>query len=172
MMIRITTIIVMIISPVAQVEKYKQQHTKTCINATPCAAISSPRAEERALSYLPLSHVAGFMVDIVTPVVVTARSPAWSVIFFARANDLKERRGADELLRLVRLMPTRTPHDKHHGAHDMHSLRSLGGLVQGTAKMHEIPSGGGCKMGGGLASAVSPLGTAPAKVFVNLTPTR
>ena len=30
--------------------------------------------EERILSYLPLSHVAGLMVDIICPIVVTART--------------------------------------------------------------------------------------------------
>lgn len=45
--------------------------------------------QERLLSYLPLSHVAGMMVDIVGPVVSTATNPAWTTVYFARPNDLK-----------------------------------------------------------------------------------
>jgi long-chain-fatty-acid--CoA ligase ACSBG len=47
--------------------------------------------EERALSYLPLSHVAGMMVDIVCPLVATATSPGGGYItmYFARPYDLK-----------------------------------------------------------------------------------
>lgn len=44
--------------------------------------------QERALSYLPLSHVAGMMVDIVMPV-VASNGPSWVTIFFARNYDLK-----------------------------------------------------------------------------------
>lgn len=44
---------------------------------------------ERILSYLPLSHVAGMMVDIVCPLVAAARSKSWVTVFFARAYDLK-----------------------------------------------------------------------------------
>jgi long-chain-fatty-acid--CoA ligase ACSBG len=45
--------------------------------------------QERYLSYLPLSHVAGMMVDIVGPVILTANSSAWSTGYFARPYDLK-----------------------------------------------------------------------------------
>merc|ERR1719386_37665 len=45
--------------------------------------------QERFLSYLPLSHVAGMMVDIVCPVVTAAVTPAWSTAYFARPYDLK-----------------------------------------------------------------------------------
>jgi long-chain-fatty-acid--CoA ligase ACSBG len=46
--------------------------------------------EERILSYLPLSHVAGMMVDIVMPAVATNLGPAWMIAHFARAYDLKK----------------------------------------------------------------------------------
>jgi len=46
-------------------------------------------SNERLVSYLPLSHVAGMMVDIVTPVVVSATQPAAVTIHFARPYDLK-----------------------------------------------------------------------------------
>eukprot|EP00927_Polykrikos_kofoidii_P053339 TRINITY_DN4773_c0_g1_i4.p1 TRINITY_DN4773_c0_g1~~TRINITY_DN4773_c0_g1_i4.p1 ORF type:complete len:778 (+),score=97.53 TRINITY_DN4773_c0_g1_i4:203-2335(+) len=43
----------------------------------------------RILSYLPLSHVAGLMVDIVTPLVLSARYKTYETVFFARSYDLK-----------------------------------------------------------------------------------
>lgn len=45
--------------------------------------------QERILSYLPLSHVAGMMVDIVGPVNMTATTSAWMTVYFARNYDLK-----------------------------------------------------------------------------------
>merc|ERR1719265_592246 len=51
--------------------------------------IGSTAQQERFLSYLPLSHVAGMMVDIVCPVVTTATSEAWTTAYFARPYDLK-----------------------------------------------------------------------------------
>eukprot|EP00930_Biecheleria_cincta_P042419 TRINITY_DN29195_c0_g1_i1.p1 TRINITY_DN29195_c0_g1~~TRINITY_DN29195_c0_g1_i1.p1 ORF type:complete len:1198 (-),score=177.89 TRINITY_DN29195_c0_g1_i1:176-3691(-) len=46
--------------------------------------------QERSISYLPLSHIAGFALDIVLPMFVTAmRKGFWSV-YCARPYDLKE----------------------------------------------------------------------------------
>lgn len=45
--------------------------------------------EERLMSYLPLSHVAGMMVDIVTPITMAALAPARTAVFFGRQYDLK-----------------------------------------------------------------------------------
>lgn len=44
--------------------------------------------QERIVSYLPLSHVAGMMVDIVMPCVVST-GEGWCTTFFARPYDLK-----------------------------------------------------------------------------------
>lgn len=44
---------------------------------------------ERVLSYLPLSHVAGLLVDIISPIVSTARTPSWIEVSFARPYDLR-----------------------------------------------------------------------------------
>merc|ERR1711988_1433561 len=44
---------------------------------------------ERLVSYLPLSHVAGFMVDVVCTVVFTACFPTHCTLYFARPYDLK-----------------------------------------------------------------------------------
>lgn len=53
--------------------------------------------QERLLSYLPLSHVAGYMVDIISPVFCTANKPAWSTTYFARPYDLREKTIRDRL---------------------------------------------------------------------------
>mmetsp|Transcript_44120 Transcript_44120/g.82855 ORF Transcript_44120/g.82855 Transcript_44120/m.82855 type:complete len:754 (-) Transcript_44120:306-2567(-) len=46
-------------------------------------------SQERFLSYLPLSHVAGMMIDILSPVVLTATTASWATTYFARPYDLK-----------------------------------------------------------------------------------
>jgi len=46
--------------------------------------------QERIISYLPLSHVAGMMLDIISPVFITAVQPGFCTLYFARANDLKK----------------------------------------------------------------------------------
>lgn len=45
--------------------------------------------QERILSYLPLSHVAGMLVDIVFSIITTATRPGWVTTYFARPYDLK-----------------------------------------------------------------------------------
>jgi len=55
------------------------------------------QSEERFLSYLPLSHVAGMMIDIVSPIVASSRKPGWVATFFARPYDLKEKAIKDRL---------------------------------------------------------------------------
>ena len=51
----------------------------------------SPDNEERLISYLPLSHVAGRMVDIICPVALTSctKNSCYTVVHFARPYDLK-----------------------------------------------------------------------------------
>jgi long-chain-fatty-acid--CoA ligase ACSBG len=55
--------------------------------------------EERVVSYLPLSHVAGCMVDIVMPVITTARNAGRGhvVVGFARVYDLSKSTIGDRL---------------------------------------------------------------------------
>lgn len=53
--------------------------------------------EERILSYLPLSHVAGMMVDIIGPMAITARTKGHMCVYFARPYDLKVMSFGDRL---------------------------------------------------------------------------
>jgi long-chain-fatty-acid--CoA ligase ACSBG len=53
--------------------------------------------EQRAVSYLPLSHVAGCMVDIVMPLVVTATTSGYVIAGFARVYDLSKSTIGDRL---------------------------------------------------------------------------
>jgi len=48
-----------------------------------------PNEGDRIISYLPLSHVAGMMVDIVCPIVGAAVMKSWVTVHFARPYDLK-----------------------------------------------------------------------------------
>lgn len=57
--------------------------------------------EERTVSYLPLSHVAGMMIDICCPLTVGANMAGWVTTFFARDYDLKAGSIVDRL-KLVR----------------------------------------------------------------------
>lgn len=45
--------------------------------------------QERVLSFLPLSHVAGMMMDIVIPLILGAKRPGYMTVAFARPYDLK-----------------------------------------------------------------------------------
>lgn len=53
------------------------------------APLCKSATAERVISYLPLSHVAGMLMDIITPVVSAAKSPSWVEVSFARPYDLK-----------------------------------------------------------------------------------
>jgi long-chain-fatty-acid--CoA ligase ACSBG len=53
--------------------------------------------EERIISFLPLSHVAGMMVDIVCPIVAAARTPGWIHAKVARPYDLSKGTLGDRL---------------------------------------------------------------------------
>ena len=50
---------------------------------------SDPKESEHIISYLPLSHIAGQMVDIFAPLVVTAELKSSCCLHFADANALK-----------------------------------------------------------------------------------
>mmetsp|Transcript_49223 Transcript_49223/g.107331 ORF Transcript_49223/g.107331 Transcript_49223/m.107331 type:complete len:1135 (-) Transcript_49223:616-4020(-) len=46
--------------------------------------------QERILSYLPLSHVAGFLLDVIMPIALTATTKGFCTVYGARSYDLKE----------------------------------------------------------------------------------
>jgi len=58
------------------------------MSALPLSGIGKG-GEERLLSYLPLSHVAGMLFDIISPVVITAFMNGYVSTNFARMYDLK-----------------------------------------------------------------------------------
>ena len=60
------------------------------------AWLDSPR-EERVVSYLPLSHVAGMMIDIVASIVGAAKTPGWLNVHCARQYDLSKGTLGDRL---------------------------------------------------------------------------
>lgn len=62
-----------------------------------CGFATTPE-EERGLSYLPLSHVAGLCTDIIGQMIAGAQTPAHFAIFFARPYDLKAGTIKDRLL--------------------------------------------------------------------------
>ncbi|CAE7521505.1 ACSBG2, partial [Symbiodinium pilosum] len=64
--------------------------TRTVMNmARAHMGLCAKAEQERVLSYLPLSHVAGKMIDVCFPFVATSTTPAWVTIYFARPYDLK-----------------------------------------------------------------------------------
>jgi len=68
-----------------------------CTVGQTCGFATTPD-EERVLSYLPLSHVAGMCTDIVAQITTGATTPAYSACFFARPYDLKAGTIKDRLL--------------------------------------------------------------------------
>jgi long-chain-fatty-acid--CoA ligase ACSBG len=59
--------------------------------------IGAKKEQERILSYLPLSHAAGTLLDIVTAIVVSATKPGYFTVYFARPYDLKKGTMKDRL---------------------------------------------------------------------------
>jgi len=55
----------------------------------PSCGFGATTDEERVLSYLPLSHVAGLCMDLIGQIAVTGLTKAYTCIFFARPYDLK-----------------------------------------------------------------------------------
>ena len=55
----------------------------------PTSGLGGEKEEERLMSYLPLSHIAGMMLDIICPIVMTATMVGWGSSNFARSYDLK-----------------------------------------------------------------------------------
>ena len=68
--------------------------------------------QERILSYLPLSHVAGMLIDIVNPIATTALCPGYCTVYFARSYDLKVR--CFILNMAVSFIRNQTVHEEDH----------------------------------------------------------
>jgi len=70
-------------------------HDNVCFMARGMLRVSRTRlgveyGQERALSYLPLSHVAGFQADITIPIALTACTKGFMTVYMSRPYDLKE----------------------------------------------------------------------------------
>ena len=59
--------------------------------------LGKTRSEERVLSYLPLSHIAGMMLDGVVPLTIGVYTKGWCSVNFARPYDLKASTIGDRL---------------------------------------------------------------------------
>jgi len=109
-------------------------------------------SEERNLSFLPLSHVAGMMVDIIMPLIVTAKGPGWVCTFFARPYDLKLAAIGDRLravkptifLGVPRVWEKISEKVKAVGAANNWALRSLAGWCKQKLLAHQM----NCQLGG------------------------
>jgi len=108
--------------------------------------------EERILSYLPLSHVAGMMIDMVMPLLFTEKTPGWWVAHFARPYDLKVGAIGDRLrlvqptlfLGVPRVWEKVAEKVKAIGAAKPACIRSLSGWCKGKLLAHQM----NCQLGG------------------------
>merc|ERR1719159_1510740 len=53
-------------------------------------SLGNDGTQERVLSYLPLSHVAGMVLDIWLPIILGTNFNGYGTVYFARTNDLKD----------------------------------------------------------------------------------
>jgi len=130
------------------------------------STINHNAEEERILSFLPLSHVAGMMVDIAMPLIATATGPAWLCVFFARPYDLKVGAIGDRLrtvkptifLGVPRVWEKIAEKIKAIGKTKPYPVRAFSGWCKRTLLAHQK----NCQLGGsgkkyfghGLANAV------------------
>jgi len=116
------------------------------------STINQNAEEERILSFLPLSHVAGMMVDIITPLIVTASGPGWVCTYFARPYDLKVGAIGDRLravkptifLGVPRVWEKIAEKVKAIGASKPPLVRKFSGWCKQTLLAHQM----NCQMGG------------------------
>lgn len=108
--------------------------------------------EERILSYLPLSHVAGMMIDMIMPLIGTEKTAGWWVAHFARPYDLKVGALGDRLrlvqptlfLGVPRVWEKVAEKVKAIGAAKPACVRSLSGWCKGKLLAHQM----NCQLGG------------------------
>jgi len=130
--------------------------------------IAMKEEQERVLSYLPLSHVAGMLVDIVMPMVMTATRPGWMTAYFARAYDLKAGSVGDRLravrptlfLGVPRVWEKVAEKLKAIGAQTKGLKKSISTWAKGLSLEHQM----NCQLGG---DGSSPFGHGLASVLLN-----
>jgi long-chain-fatty-acid--CoA ligase ACSBG len=125
--------------------------------------LCSEKKAERILSYLPLTHVAGMLVDIVVPVVASAFTVSWFEVGFARPYDLKIGSLKD---RLCAVRPTFFLGVPRVWEKVSEGLKAMGAKTKGTkkkivtwAKAKSLEYQMNCQMGG-TGIKPSGLGTA------------
>jgi len=114
--------------------------------------INTKAEEERILSFLPLSHVAGMMVDIAMPLFLTSCGPGWVCTFFARPYDLKVGAIGDRLravkptifLGVPRVWEKIAEKVKAIGATKPYLLRAFSGWCKRRLLAHQM----NCQLGG------------------------
>jgi len=108
--------------------------------------------EERLLSYLPLSHVAGMMIDMIMPLIATESTAGWWVAHFARPYDLKVGAIGDRLrlvqptlfLGVPRVWEKVAEKVRAIGAAKPACVRSLSSWCKGKLLAHQM----NCQLGG------------------------
>eukprot|EP00039_Didymoeca_costata_P018185 m.332454 g.332454 ORF g.332454 m.332454 type:complete len:762 (+) comp16948_c0_seq1:162-2447(+) len=124
--------------------------------------IGTTKEEERILSYLPLSHIAGMMVDIVMPIMMSATRPGWECTYFARPYDLKVGSVGDRLkavrptvfLGVPRVWEKIAEKLKAIGAETKGIKKSLSTWAKDLSLKHQL----NCQLGGdGSSSLMYPL---------------
>jgi len=116
------------------------------------STVNQKAEEERTLSFLPLSHVAGMMVDIALPISITSYGPGWSCTFFARPYDLKVGAIGDRLravkptifLGVPRVWEKVAEKVKAIGAKKPVPLKAFSGWCKRTLLAHQM----NCQLGG------------------------
>jgi len=116
------------------------------------STVNQEAEEERILSFLPLSHVAGMMVDIITPLIVTGTGPGWVCTYFARPYDLKVGAIGDRLravkptifLGVPRVWEKVAEKVKAIGATKPSLIRKFSGWCKKTLLAHQM----NCQLGG------------------------
>lgn len=124
-------------------------------------------SHERILSYLPLSHIAGFALDVVAPIVAQAYLEGTVKCYFARQYDLKEKTIRDRLLVAKPTVFLGVPLVWEKMADQ---IRSLGANITGiqktiadTAKSLALQRAQNCQIGG---DGATPIGYTLAKNMI------
>jgi len=110
-------------------------HDNLVYTATACMSHANgagAQGQERLVSYLPLSHVAGMMIDVCAPLAIGSSKDGYVTTFFARPYDLKVASITDRL-RIVK--PTIFLGVPRVWEKIAEKMKSLGASVTGLKKM-------------------------------------